>query len=330
MFRAFLFSLCFFSSVLSGESVRILSFDGGGVRGVVTLEFLRQLREEIGTDFYEDCDIYVGTSTGSIIALGLACGMSIDEMLEKYRDISLEVFSDGRFFSFFTSEYSAEKLKIGIEETLESCGFNKDTLVKDLPKKIIITAVNLNDESIGRWRMDFIENLTPEGGDVKVVDAILRSTAAPTYFPSQQGYIDGGMGMNDPSLAGLMFAYQQTDDIKNLTLLSLGTGYEPRLIEGNTDWGEAQWVFTGSDDSGYVPLLNLLMDVDSQIPEQVVSQLLKDRYKKVNFALPDAIALDDYEKIDDLIEYTKEFIRNNRRIWNEITVWVDNNLIEHG
>src|SRR5258707_14330654 len=72
---------------------RILSFDGGGIRGLVTLAILKRLEAQI-PNLIKDADLLAGTSTGGIIALGLAAGKSIDEMISLYQDNGKEIFDD--------------------------------------------------------------------------------------------------------------------------------------------------------------------------------------------------------------------------------------------
>lgn len=311
---------------LSAKETRILSLDGGGVRGVVSLSLLSHLKEGTGIDYQSDFDVYAGTSTGSIIAVALACGMDVNEILKAYKTLSAEVFSGGSFISVFKPEYDQGKLKHNIEKILRSCGLNDDVLLRDLPKKVVITTVNLDDKAVNRWRMDFLENITPNGGNIKVVDAILESTAAPTYFPAEHDHVDGGMGMNDPTLAALMYAYEPTDDLRDFVILSVGTGYDPRFLKDGKDWGAYDWITHGSAHSGSPALVNLLMDVEAQIPEQVASKLLGDRYRKLNFALPEAIALDDYKSIDHLLKYTREFIGNDLAGWHDTIIWTNEHL----
>ena len=82
---------------------RILALDGGGVRGMLTLQFLQALETLITARFGEKtrlCDYFDligGTSTGSIIAAGLACGMTVDTLQDLYRNIGASVFQQGRF-----------------------------------------------------------------------------------------------------------------------------------------------------------------------------------------------------------------------------------------
>ena len=77
---------------------RILALDGGGIRGILTLEFLKAVESLIKKRFGEKtrlCDYFDligGTSTGSIIAAGLACGMTVDALQALYRNIGASVF----------------------------------------------------------------------------------------------------------------------------------------------------------------------------------------------------------------------------------------------
>jgi patatin-like phospholipase/acyl hydrolase len=78
---------------------RILSLDGGGIRGILTLEYLgvieSMLRKRSGRDDFRLCDYFDligGTSTGSIIAAGLACGILVDRLKQLYRDLGKTVF----------------------------------------------------------------------------------------------------------------------------------------------------------------------------------------------------------------------------------------------
>src|ERR1041385_6823141 len=75
---------------------RILSFDGGGIRGLVTLAILKRLEGQVPT-IIKNADLLAGTSTGGIIALGLAAGKSVDEMISLYQDNGKEIISSTDF-----------------------------------------------------------------------------------------------------------------------------------------------------------------------------------------------------------------------------------------
>src|SRR3974390_264002 len=113
---------------------RILSLDGGGIRGVLTLEYLgaieSMLRKRSGRDDFLLCDYFDligGTSTGSIIAAGLACGMSVDKLKTLYRDLGKSIFvskfwKKGILAAKFPSEPVLRALdeQLGKQTTLDS------------------------------------------------------------------------------------------------------------------------------------------------------------------------------------------------------------------
>ncbi len=202
MFRKLIYpfllaAFCSTSFYTYGKETRILTFDGGGVRGVCSLELLRKLEKDTGIQFHKDIDVYSGTSTGAVIAVFLACGFSIDELLEDYEKMSSDVFSDpsSSFISLFHPKYNQKKLQNDLKKLLRKCRLSEDILVRDLPKKVVIPTVNLDDPQTNRWKLDFQENLEPGRGNISVVDALLETTAAPIYFSSKDGHVDGGMGL---------------------------------------------------------------------------------------------------------------------------------------
>ena len=74
------------------EEYRILSIDGGGLRGIVPLTILKYIEEKEGKKIIELFDLITGTSTGGIIACGLACGYSVDDLISLYYNKGSEIF----------------------------------------------------------------------------------------------------------------------------------------------------------------------------------------------------------------------------------------------
>jgi len=307
----------------------VLSCDGGGIREAATLKILKELQKETGVDFHKAFDVYAGTSTGSLIALSLACGIDIEQTLSDYQEMSARVFSSESILTFFRPKYDPNTLKKYIIQILEDTGYYANATLGDLPQKIVIPTVTLSSETNGRWKLKILENFTEEGKKIKVVDAILESTAAPTYFPSKNGCIDGGMAMNDPSLAGLMAAYDpSTSDLKEFAIFSVGTGYDQDAVKGDESWGYTQWLtnFTGANE-GTIPLVEVLMDVEDQIPGQVCSMLLGKAYTKFDFPLTQDFALDDYPKIPELLQFTEDYIKNDPAMWSSTCQWLRENIL---
>jgi patatin-like phospholipase/acyl hydrolase len=111
---------------------RILSLDGGGIRGILSLEYLGamedMLKKRSGTDDFLLChyfDLIGGTSTGSIIAAGLACGMPVGQLKRLYRDLSNDVFVKSRFRKgIFAPKFCSGPLQKALDTQLGS-----DTLI---------------------------------------------------------------------------------------------------------------------------------------------------------------------------------------------------------
>src|ERR1039458_6358290 len=123
---------------------RILSFDGGGIRGLVTLAILKRLEAQI-PNLIKGADLLAGTSTGGIIALGLAAGKSVDEMISLYTDNGKDIFDDS-----FLDDIRDIGGIVGADydqKTLEKIlkGMFKDMRLKELGKRVLIPSFNLDD-----------------------------------------------------------------------------------------------------------------------------------------------------------------------------------------
>ncbi len=241
---------------------RILSLDGGGIRGVLTLEFLEvieaKLRARYGNDSLLLCDYFDligGTSTGSIIAAGLACGMTVAELKTLYHGIGASVFKPGgNLFSQLINKLTRSKLE-GIltpkfpseplQEALDAKLGADTTLSSDRVKTgLMIMTKRLDTGS--PWPLTNCPGAryATEDGALKLTQVVRASTAAPTYFEpeeikisSRRGsvvdgvFVDGGVSpFNDPALQLLMLAALQGHGFKwrtgkdELLLISIGTG----------------------------------------------------------------------------------------------------------
>ncbi len=93
---------------------RILALDGGGIRGILTLQYLKivetLVKQRLGDDalLSDYFDLVGGTSTGSIIAAGLACGMTVDALQELYRNIGASVFQPGGLAKFLPGSFQGK------------------------------------------------------------------------------------------------------------------------------------------------------------------------------------------------------------------------------
>lgn len=248
---------------------RILALDGGGVKGVITLGMLSvlevELRRRAGgdadfrlSDYY---DLIGGTSTGSIIATGLALGLSVDELMAFYLDLGPKIFGrksgDGVFFS---SSFDSKALRNALWPVLD-----KKTLGTDqLKTGLAVFAKRIDTGSA--WaltnnpRAKYFD--TPPDSNIfpnkryRLIDLVQASAAAPTFFDEvkihmeyndknrpkrgSEGYfVDGAVGgHNNPSVQMLLLAlvpaygfnWQRGAD--RLMMTSCGTGYRRPRLDG--------------------------------------------------------------------------------------------------
>ncbi|MCP5504760.1 MAG: patatin-like phospholipase family protein [Chlamydiales bacterium] len=320
--------ICIFLISLSlaySKEVRIATFDGGGIRGVATLEILKNLENDTKIVMHQDFDVFAGTSTGSIIAVSLAIGIPMDEMIDYYVTMSSTVFADGGY-SIFSPKYDREKLRLSLIEVLNKYGYNEESTLADLPKKVIIPTVRLHDPKLGRWRMELRENFTIAGGKNTILDTVMESTAAPTYFSSYENCVDGGIAINDPALAAYSCAFHPLKVEKNgLLLLSVGTGYFKKYYKEEENWGFLGWLnpATWWRSQGSSPLISLILDVEDQMPGQLLSLLVPASYQKIDFPLEKDVPLDDYQAIEALIKETDNYIASHPVYWEKICSWIN-------
>jgi predicted acylesterase/phospholipase RssA len=242
---------------------RILALDGGGLRGILTLGYLRRiedlLRERFnaGEDFRlaHYFDLIAGTSTGAIIAAALAKGMTAHEITAKYVKLGKEVFSGKNWFSnVFRDKYDKAKLEKHLRAILgETTTLGDPSLLTGL---LIVTK---RTDTGSPWPLGNNPNgkyfRAPPGatwtsnGDYKLWQVVRASTAAPTYFEPEKiaiggkqvgNFVDGGVTPhNNPALQAFMYAtlsgfgvnWQTGED--ELLIVSLGTGAAHPAIGGS-------------------------------------------------------------------------------------------------
>jgi predicted acylesterase/phospholipase RssA len=251
---------------------KILALDGGGIRGLITLGVLARLEEELaaatgkGADFRlcDYFDLIGGTSTGAIIATGLARGMSVDEITSFYREFGKEAFSPRRLLERWKSRYDDKALKALLQDT-----FGADTTLHPGHLRCLLVVVTRNATTDSAWPISsnpFAKYNDPSLADcnlsIPLWQLVRASTAAPTYFPPEvvrwdkQGgktfvFVDGGTTpYNNPAF--LLFrmatvpAYRLEWPIgeEDMLVVSVGTGAGPALGPTEDD-PESNWASTG-------------------------------------------------------------------------------------
>lgn len=286
---------------------KIISLDGGGIRGLVTLAMLKRL-EAGHPGLLEKTNLFAGTSTGGIIALGLAAGKTVDELISLYKDNGGKIFDDSWLDNIRDAgglagaDYDQKNLG-----KLLRANFG-DMCLKDLRKRVLIPTFDLDNEHPDNarrmWKPKFFHNYPGKGsdGEERVVDVALATSAAPLYFPSHNGFVDGGVVANNPSMAAIAQTQDKrsTENIppfNSLCVLSLGTGINLSYIKGKThDWGVVKWA---------VPITTILLDASSGIADFECRQLLRGKYLRIAPVFPPNIniKLDAWKRSNDLLKF---------------------------
>jgi patatin-like phospholipase/acyl hydrolase len=280
---------------------QILTFDGGGVGGIYSTKIVSRLYERY-PELINKAQLIAGTSAGSILALALAYGIPPSDIFGFYKKNLPKIFKD----SYWDDIKDLGKL-IGADydyTNLKAILKNKfgDAKLKDLNKKVLIPTIDLDNEAeVNRtWKPKFYNNF--QDLEDLVYDVAIKSSAAPTYFPVYQGYIDGGLAANNPSMCALALALNPNvvgQKLENISLLSIGAGYSPTFVSGKRlDWGISQWADT---------LIYVTLDSMEFTTEYQCKHFLNDSYCRINTIFKENIDLDDISKFDLLEEYANNF-----------------------
>jgi patatin-like phospholipase/acyl hydrolase len=295
---------------------RIVSLDGGGIRGVLTSALLERL-ESANPGFLSQADLFAGTSTGGILALALASGMTPTEARNLYERLGANVFKDSFWDDLKDlgqvrgAQYSNNALK---EELTNQFG---SMTLADLPQKVLISSFDLDNEATGigkvrSWKAKYFHNFpgSDSDGHEKVVDVALYTSAAPTFFPIYHGFVDGGVVSNNPGMCAIAQALEPNtgkQKLRDIRLLSVGTGNNPKYITAeNEDWGFVQWA---------PHLISLMLEGSSGLADYQSRQLLGRYYIRVNPVLPLEIGLDGVDQIPVMKNLASQFDLSEPIAW---------------
>ena len=284
---------------------RIITFDGGGVRGSLMATLVKRLVNQF-PNLLDQVDLFAGTSTGSVVALTLASGNSADTLVNFYSQENLKFAFSPSHFNLFRPKYSNANFRKLLETH-----FPGNPRLRDLKYRLLAPSFQLDNVKHQDWWPVFFHNF-PESKhlDDLVVDVALRSAATPTIFPSHQGYVDGGMMANNPSTAAISYALghvQPRPALEDLRVLSIGTGLSPSIITLDTQrWGIVQWMLNPFR-SPSEPLLNILFDGVVEADSTMSHHLVKPHYFRLNPPLQGPTSLDDWKAVPALIKTAADF-----------------------
>jgi uncharacterized protein len=207
-------------------------------------------------------------------------------------------------------------------------------LLSSLASTVMVTTFQLGSlKPPSSWMPMVIDNFVGSpGAGTSLYDAALSTSAAPVYFPPYRhptfGWCsDGGLFANNPAPLALARAIEAGQSLSNIALLSIGTGIssaslpvteETRLCFGLNRWA---W-FDTSGPTPPFPLLNGIMDGVSASNDFLCGQMLGTRYLRVNPALPEAVALDDYSPATMAMFEATASTYFGSQAWADLVAWV--------
>jgi uncharacterized protein len=282
-----------------GQPLRMLALDGGGMRGIFTAAYLAGLEGALRHPLIDIVDLVVGTSTGGIIALGLASGRSAEEMLRFYTAHGPEIFRHPRPLRQRLRnkpKYDRAPLDDILEQTFG------DIVMNDLQKHVCITSHELVAGTTRVFKDDHAPGLH-WGGDQLVWKVAAATAAAPTFFApmqinDQDSHVDGGIWANNPAMVGITEAVRYYGrDLNDIRLLSVGTTSAVFRVKSHaeaTKLGLIGWARKMTD---------LLQGTVSMAADRQAQLLLPDRhYLRVDDELAERIPLDDVDACRPLQE----------------------------
>lgn len=295
--------------------VKVLSIDGGGIRGIVPSMVLSDIEDITGERIVDLFDLIGGTSTGGLLAMGLTKPgedgkpqYSAKDLMDLYEKHGKKIFHRSilRTLSSAWSLLDEKYSQRGLEKVLDD--YFGETRLKEALKPLIIPAYEIESRSAWFFRSERAKVSPSYDFPMKVVAR--AASAAPTYFEPEKigtedgidyyALIDGGVYANNPALCTYIEARELFPDDTDFLVVSLGTGELTRRIQYKDarDWGLAHWAH---------PILNVVFDGQSDTVDYQMQKLLQhsgDRKRYFRFQTRLDSGMDD---LDDASEHN---IRN--------------------
>lgn len=322
---------------------KILSLDGGGIRGLATAMILREIEKNLPNPENRDLakenilrdhfDLIAGTSTGSILAAAIALGRPIGDVVALYKERGERIFRPkaekitDRIFRTFTQGLSAPlHWDKGLGEELRRELSNKNGTPISLGRvshNLLIQAYDAtNQEPV------VFKSHTTDASEKKLPlwEVVKSSCSAPGYFPGHSlvrngkkaAMVDGGVFANNPTLCGIVEALVLANGISpgDIFCVSVGTGENQGKSVSPSDarkMGFAEWAF---------PLVGVFMGGASAHVHNLAKRLLPEAgYCRFEFKTKEDLSMDDASPthLKRLVKITEDYLGNagNQRLRKE-------------
>jgi patatin-like phospholipase/acyl hydrolase len=314
------------------EPLRVLSIDGGGIRGLIPALLLEELERRLRAagktePLYRYFDLIAGTSTGGILAAGLCAPHPQDisrpaatpaELVALYRDEGGEIFQNdvftrlrrlfgnvfsGNFGGLVEEKYDHGPLEEKLRRTLGG------RCISDALTAVLITAYDIGARTTVTLKKRPLRPGEEAHDDYLFWQAARATSAAPTYFEparvtnlttgQSQTLVDGGVYANNPSMCAFVEAQKMMGSHDGMVLVALGTGYQNRAYSyyETRNWGPINWI----NPALGAPIISILMQGQCDAAEHQLELLLNSGAAPCYFRL-DAKLNNVNDEMDDASE----------------------------
>lgn len=292
---------------------RVLSLDGGGIKGTYAAAFLAGIEEMSGERIADHFDLIVGTSTGGIIALGLGLGVPASEILRFYVERGPEIFplmgTGDRLRGVLRHAWRSKQKPNALRQALRNV-FG-DQVLGDSTVRLVIPSYDGSSGDVHLFKTSHHPRFKRDHS-VPAVEVALATSAAPTFLPAFSGssgttLVDGGVWANCPAAAAVIEALTVMSQPKgSVDLLTVGTTEEPLHVpKGKQVGGMLQWIRFGPQ---------LLMQAQAKGALAHAKLLTEERMLRVTETVePRRFSLDDPRCVSDLRALGTKAARHHER-----------------
>jgi patatin-like phospholipase/acyl hydrolase len=287
----------------------ILSFVGGGIRGLLSATILQRLYDA-NKALLDETRMFAGCSTGAIISSELLGHKTPKDLIDMFTGDELNFYNamnpDPR-----TPAYSIDKV-LGSQKAIHF-----DTKIADARKDVLLVSFNVGQVEPDRdnkmmptpWKPMMFTNMLGSdrdrldgldgNGDTPIAVAATSSGAMPGQLGSIDGNVDGAFFNHDPTVAAIALAVRSGYALDQIAAITIGTGYMPYWLQSDThDWGAQQWMEGDGNPFDNItpflmnqkrssPVLDLSLNgTSSELMPHIAKMLLGDRYVNINPRLP--------------------------------------------
>lgn len=326
------------------KEFKILSIDGGGIRGIYPSQILAEVEAQLQQERSEEIKIYdyfdliCGTSTGGILSIALSLGMLASQLTELFVGNAKKIFGPRRPFrtNIFFPRHNSMTLESILKKEFKELFSGKDSLLGDCKTRVCIPVYDSFNGRLNVLKTSHHEKLLRDW-QIPAYQAAMATAAAPTFFNpytlkykgitgqqvSQHNKVDGGICVNNPVMVGFIEAVHGLNiPMQNIKILSIGTGINQFSIsKKNVGWGIAKWMLGNR-------LIELIMQSQSNVVDNQIKLINEGigqggdrsfdiyRIQHIFTSKKESIKLDEFrkDKLDRLIIAAQESFKHEGKM----------------